>query len=87
MAIQMTSYDVKTNKKWYHLIDQAQGYLINVTFIVNTLVLGPSCLFLIFDQCKFISLYLNRTGTRRAGVGGGGVHPPPLPCICLTVGV
>jgi len=30
MADQMTSYDVITNKKWYQLVEEAQGYLINV---------------------------------------------------------
>ena len=26
----LTSYDVTTFKKWYHLVEEAQGYLINV---------------------------------------------------------
>ena len=28
--VKIASFDVITNKKWYHLVDQTQGYLINV---------------------------------------------------------
>ena len=36
MAGQMTSFDFiwrYNQQKWYHLVEQAQGYLINVNFI------------------------------------------------------
>ena len=31
MVGQTTSYDVIANRKWYQLVDQTQGYLINVS--------------------------------------------------------
>jgi len=33
MAGQMTSLDIMTSQPWYHFVEQAQGYLINVSLV------------------------------------------------------
>ena len=74
----MTSYDVKTNKKWHHLIDQAHGYRSNQCNFYCIYVCSWAIVFvLIFDQFKFISLYLSRTETRRARGWGECIHLHP----------